>query len=1608
MMPRLSAALLLVSGLALVPLAAAQEAGPPPPPPTAPPPKPGVAPAVERPFELDKVEVAAERDRPQVCFTFTRSLPRPRARGQGVDLAKFITVAPAQPVSVTPRDRDLCVEGLNHGQRYTVTVKAGLPAAGGQEKLAAAATREVAVPDRRPSLSFRSQGYILPRVGPEGLPLRGVNVERARVQVLRVNDRALVEQIYYGRINQTMTDFEVGDILEQKGQVVWKGEMAMGGQPNRAVQTAFPIDAVLGTLPPGVYVAVAENAALPMVAWDQRATQWFVVSDLGLTSFKAGNGLYVFARSLAGAKPLPGVELRLVARNKQELGRVTTGADGLARFDSAQVQGGDDQAPQALFATGPEGAFSLLDFGGPSVPLAGRGDGGRLQPGAVDAYLFSERGAYRPGDAVYLTGLLRDADSRAVTGQRLTVKLLRPDGLEVERRSADDQGAGGHLLRFELPANAPTGRWTATAHTDPAGPVLGRTQFNVGEVAPPRLDFELTADRPRIGSDGKLSLTLDGHYLADGPAARLPGELTVMLRPADKPYPELEGYRFGLAQKPLAPERRSLPGFTTGADGKAQIAVDLGKLPETSRPMEAVLRATLHDVGGRSVDREIVLPVDHQAFALGLKPNFSGEAVPEGATVSVAVIAVGANGRRQARKGLSWELFEEEYDYEWYAADGRWEYRTIVKDKRLTGGTLDLAADQPGVIEEQVRAGRYRLEVFDAASNVASSIRFSAGWWVAAKLGDTPDAVEVAVMQQRHKPGETARVFVRPPYAGTVVLALADRNVRQTLVREIGVDGAFLDLPLPPDVTAGAYVLATVFAPADRGSRTPPRRAVGMGWVAMDPAERSLSVTLEPPAEARPRGPVTIPVTVTGAEPGAAVRLVLLAVDEGVAALPDTQPIDPVSWFLGKRRLAVELRDVYGRLVGPGDGAQVPAPPPVERANGARPAVAAVPRTGPVTALHSGIIAVGPEGKAEIKLTLPDIQGRLRLTTIAWSGEKVGKGEAGLLVRDAVTATAALPGFLAPGDKAQITFTLSNVEGATGTYKLILGAEGPVRLDGGKNEVEFKRLAKGRTVTVKRTLLAGDPGYGTLVLTVTGPDNYREVRRLPVNIRPAHPLSVVQARGEIAPGATAAVTAAKLKAPVAGAATRIAMVGAQPPLDATTHMLLLDSRPFGSADQLAARLMPLAARDWWVSAGLPADADKLRAKAEDLVERLVGRQRADGGFSPWSIDGPADVWLTAFALDALTRAKEAGFTVPEDAYRRGMEFLVRSIGNSWIEDAELPARAYALYTAARARAIDTAPLRFFQESFYARTPTRLARIQIGAAFSILGDGERAAAILSRLDEPLPAAVGIHDYGSLLRDRAAGLALLIGANASQALVDRERGALQDLLADAPRTSIQESAWLLMAAQALAGRGPALNISADGQPVPGDHPLLRPLAGADSKFQVKNNAEQPAYVVSSTAAIMADPDQAAESGLTLTRQVMDARGKRADLAKVREGDLLVVVLEGSADRPVTTPLLVVDPLPAGLVAENVRLAGDAQLGDLSWLGTLSEAALVEFRDDRFVAALDGLPDGGNFRLVYLARAVTPGSFMLPAARLEDLVDGGRFARTAAGTLTVAPRP
>src|SRR5256886_15390196 len=82
---------------------------------------------------------------------------------------------------------------------------------------------------------------------------------------------------------------------------------------NQDVTTAFPVDLALGDLQPGVYVMTAAAKTPGSDDDGTLATQWFIVSDMGLAAFSGNDGIHVFVNSLASTEAVAFFFFKLVA-----------------------------------------------------------------------------------------------------------------------------------------------------------------------------------------------------------------------------------------------------------------------------------------------------------------------------------------------------------------------------------------------------------------------------------------------------------------------------------------------------------------------------------------------------------------------------------------------------------------------------------------------------------------------------------------------------------------------------------------------------------------------------------------------------------------------------------------------------------------------------------------------------------------------------------------------------------------------------------------------------------------------------------------------------------------------------------------------------------------------------------------------------------------------------------------------------------------------------------------------------------------------------------------------------------------------------------------------
>ncbi|MFN9542201.1 MAG: alpha-2-macroglobulin family protein, partial [Alphaproteobacteria bacterium] len=589
------------------------------------------------------------------------------------------------------------------------------------------------------------------------------------------------------------------------------------------------------------------------------------------------------------------------------------------------------------------------------------------------------------------------------------------------------------------------------------------------------------------------------------PAARLPGEGTLTITAAPTPFAgiaELKGYVFGKVDETFQGTQLTMAVTETDAQGQTAATARIEDLPETSLPLRADMTISVYEPGGRTTSSQVSLPVRTRDTLIGVRPGFQLNSVQENTPASFEVVALDERGRQKAVNNVTWELVFEDVDYRWYQVDNDWRYERVINDRIIEGGKTDLSATSAFKVSKSLRWGSYRLTVSDPKSGATTAYRFWSGWGNGAD-NDRPDRVAVLADKDMYASGETARIKISPPSDGKALIVIASNRIHMARMVDVSAAGTTVSIPVSSDWGAGAYALVTHYRPLSSTQSRAPVRSIGVAWLSVDPAPRSLALAIKAPTRIKPNQKVTIPIEVKGQGWGESAFVTVAAVDEGILQLTDFKSPDPNKFYFGKRRLGLDMRDDYGRLI-QADRAILGELRSGGDAIGGR-SLSVVPQKS--VSLFSGIVSVA-NGTASVTLDVPDFNGELRLMAVAWSANRVGRAEQPMTVRDPVVAEVVLPRFLAPGDRIMAALNMHNVEGAPGQYTAIVRAEGAAASPGGQTRAATT-LAKDERTLVLVPLEGVSAGIGKVSLSVTGPGGFKVDRSWPIEVRePQLPTSV--------------------------------------------------------------------------------------------------------------------------------------------------------------------------------------------------------------------------------------------------------------------------------------------------------------------------------------------------------------------------------------------------------------------------------------------------------------------------------------------------------------------
>ena len=1536
---------------------------------------------------------------------------------------------------LAPNLKELRLRHLEPKRELIVTIDPELVAVN-KETLGKGVEKTISTRDIAPTVGFASRGSLLPGKVVEGLPVMALNVNNVDVNFYRVKPESLASFVSSWEYRNSLSNWESDELLKM-ADLVYTGRFDLNPERNTREKLLLPLKDIKPLQQSGVYIAVMNQAGHYNYS---NAATLFTLSDIGLSAHRYHNRLDVFTQSLENGAAQAAVDVQLLNEKGQTLAQANSDAQGHATLQT------DKEA--ALVLARKDGQTTLLDLKLPALDLAEFAIAGA--PGySKQFFMFGPRDLYRPGETVILNGLLRDGDGKPLAEQPVKIDVVKPDG-QVVRSVVSKPVNGLYQFTYPLDSGAATGMWHIRANT--GDNQRQEWDFHVEDFMPERLALNLSAQKTPLAPEDDVKFGVVGYYLYGAPANGNTLQGKLFLRPLRDAVAALPGFQFGdIAEENLS---RSLDeaSLTLDEKGRGEVTTS-SQWQEAHSPLQVILQASLLESGGRPVTRRAEQAIWPAPELPGIRPQFASKAVydyrtdttvnqpivDEDSQAAFDIVYANAQGERKAVEGLQVRLIRERRDYYWnWSEDEGWKSQFDQKDLVEGEESLNLKADETGKVSFPVEWGAYRLEV-KGPNDTLSSVRFWAGYsWQDNSDGSgaaRPDRVTMKLDKPSYKPGDTIKLHVAAPAAGKGY-AMVESSEGPLWWQEITVPAEGLDLTIPVDKSWNRhdlYLSTLVVRPGDKSRSATPKRAVGVLHLPLGDENRRLNIALDAPAKMRPNQPLTVKVKVDRKE-GAApkqVNVLLSAVDSGVLNITDYTTPDPWQGFFGQKRYGADIYDIYGQVIegqgrlaslrfgGDGDELKRGGKPPVNHVT--------------IIAQQAQPVTLDENGEGTVTLPIGDFNGELRVMAQAWTDEDFGSSEDKVVVAAPVIAELNMPRFLAGGDTARLTLDLTNLTDKPQTLNVQLAASGLIQLQGaqpapitlqpGVRNIQFV------PVSAKEGFGDGQVDITVSGLTLPGETLPPMSKSWKLGVRPAFPAQTVNSGVALQPGESWSVPQGYLANFSPATVQGQLLLSGKPPLNLARYIRELKAYPYGCLEQTASGLFPSLYTNaaQLKTLGITGDSDEKRRAAVDVgISRMLQMQRQDGGFALWDKEGPEEYWLTAYAMDFLVRAGEQGYSVPADAINKGNNRLLRYLQEPGLmtirysDDtaaSRFAVQAYAAQVLARQQKAPLGALREIWER-HAQAKSGLSLMQLGVALKAMGDAPRSEeAIQLALKTPradTPRWIG--DYGSALRDNALMLALM---EENKLLPDAQNTLLQTLSEQAfgeRWLSTQESNSLFLAGRGLAdlpGNWQA-QTSLDAAPLQSDKAQTRNLDEDQlGALQVTNSGTQPLWLRLDATGYPEYSPEPVSNVLQIERQILGTDGRPKAISSLRSGDLVLVRLEINASQNVPDAL-VVDMLPAGLELENQNLANSsASLADnageaQNLINQMQQADIqhMEFRDDRFVAAV-AVNENQPVTLVYLARAVMPGTYQLPQPQVESMyVPQWRATGQADGPLIVTP--
>lgn len=1109
----------------------------------------------------------------------------------------------------------------------------------------------------------------------------------------------------------------------------------------------------------GKYLAAKNNISGPQglfllkaIGWDQQnntplddvksAARLVLLTDMGLLVKDNSDGSHdVFVDSISQGLPVSNVEVSVLGKNGLPI--ISKLSDQAGHVYLPSLKDYIDEREPVAYLAKKANDVSFIPYNNFERELNfSRFDTGGVysnqETHTLSAYLFSDRGIYRPDDLAHIAMIVKGLHvTPQPAGLPLQISVTDPRGNSILEKKFTLDAIGYSAFDVPTTAVSPTGQYTINlfiVKDNHPSSLLGSTTINVQEFQPDRM--RIASSLSAMSTEGwvspnKLMSLVNLKNLYGAPAANRKITEKIVLIPKVIQFHAFPNYIFF---DPLFDPKKPPKVFTdtlaegsTDNQGQARFDLNLERFEKATYQL-TVYSEGFEAEGGRSVSTQTSQLVSPLAYLIGYKSDGDLNYIKQNDARSIHFIAVNPQLKLQSLNNLTLQLaVVRPVSTLVKNADGTYQYQSIMQTQVVSSKPFSIDQQGSKFVLPSQQIGDFLLTVQDEHHTELSKLKFSVVGASQAPLAKNAE-LSVKLNKTNYMPGEDIELQITAPYTGSGLITIESDKVYASQWFVSRTTNSVQKIHLPTNFEGNGYVNVAYIRDWNSPEIFISPLSYSIVPFAVNHDQHAVHINLTTPDLARPGEPFVIHY-----QTDKPTKIIVFGADEGILQAANYQVPNPLAFFFQKRALEVITRQTVDQIlpkfmqdrelsaVG-GDGGEAALRShlnPFKR------------KTEQPVAFWSGVMDADTTDR-QLSYSIPSyFNGTLHVIAVAVAADAVGAADKESEVRGYFVINPNVPTFVAPGDEFTVTASIANnVKGSGKNANINVQFTASSQLEILSPANQTLTIDEGQEQTVRYRLRAKNQLSSAELHFAAQLDDKRSDMSATLSVRPASAYMTSVMSGHT----NKASYQLKLDRDIYPEYRDVeALLSTNPLILAAGLQRYLDNFPFGCTEQLVSKAFPLVAMG--TLNGLFGDPQKISEKINSTFQMLGLRQMSNGGFSYWPnvLENRNNDFASIYAMHFLTEAKAAGYQVPLEIFRSGLNYLKDFVQEDTTNLEKARLQAYAIYLLTRNEIVTTNYLTHLQ-LYLDKDPKQLwhndlTSAYIAAAYQLLKNNQEAERLI---------------------------------------------------------------------------------------------------------------------------------------------------------------------------------------------------------------------------------------------------------------------------------------